>query len=59
VVGLLCFAGVEAWTGEMRDAALTLDLFFAAGLILMISLMFAEKKRKHVPTEPHPEVAAI
>jgi len=59
VVGLLCFAGVEAWTGEMRDAALTLDLFFAAGLILMISLLFAEKKRKHVPTEPHPEVAAL
>ncbi len=59
VVGLLCFSGVEALTGEMRDAALTLDLFFAAGLILMISLMFAEKKRKHVPTEPHPEVAAF
>jgi len=59
VVGLLCFAGVEAWTGEMRDAALTLDLFFAAGLILMISLLFAEKKKKHVPTGPHPEVAGI
>jgi UMF1 family MFS transporter len=53
VVGLLCFAGVEAWTGEMRDAALALDGFFAIGLILMISLMFAEKKMKHVPTEPY------
>ena len=59
VVGLLCFAGVEAWTGEMRDAALTLDLFFVVGLILMISLMFAEKKRKNLPTAPHPEMAAI
>lgn len=53
VVGLLCFAGVEAWTNEMRDAALTLDLFFLTGLILMVSLMFAEKRhRKHLPTEP-------
>jgi len=59
VVGLLCFAGVEAWTGEMRDAALTLDLFFVVGLILMISLMFAEKKLKHVPTAPHPDVVTI
>jgi UMF1 family MFS transporter len=57
VVGLLCFSGVEAWTGEMRDAALALDGFFVVGLILMISLMFAEKKRKHLPTAPHPEAA--
>ncbi len=59
VVGLLCFAGVEAWTGEMRDAALTLDLFFVVGLILMISLMFAEKKRKNLPTAPLAEVIAV
>jgi UMF1 family MFS transporter len=59
VVGLLCFAGVEAYTHEMRDAALALDCFFVVGLILMISLLFAEKKAKHVPTAPHPEVAAI
>jgi UMF1 family MFS transporter len=50
VVGLLCFASVEAMTHEMRDAALTLDLFFAVGLFLMISLMFAEKK--HGKLEP-------
>jgi UMF1 family MFS transporter len=59
VVGLLCFAGVEAYTHEMRDAALALDCFFVVGLILMISLLFAEKKAKHVPTAPHPGVAAI
>jgi len=46
VVGLLCFAGVEAYTHEMRDAALALDCFFIVGLFLMISLMFAEKKTK-------------
>ncbi|HTH81722.1 MAG TPA: MFS transporter [Mucilaginibacter sp.] len=57
VVGLLCFAGVEAWTHEMRDAALTLDLFFAVGLILMISLLFAEKKHKN--TSPATEAAAV
>jgi len=60
VVGLLCFAGVEAWTGEMRDAALTLDIFFVVGLILMISLLLAEQKsKKHLPTAPHPDVVAI
>lgn len=59
VVGLLCFAGVEAWTGEMRDAALTLDLFFAAGLILMISLLFAERKKKNLPTAPQVELVEI
>jgi MFS transporter, UMF1 family len=59
VVGLLCFSGVEALSGEMRVAALTLDVFFLVGLALMISLYFAEKKRKHVPTAPHPEMAEI
>ena len=56
-VGLGVFALVEAWTHEMRDAALTLDLFFAVGLILMISLLFAEKKHKN--TSPATEAAAI
>jgi len=46
VVGLFTFGAVEAWTGEMRDSALALDCFFALGLILMIVLMFAEKKAK-------------
>jgi UMF1 family MFS transporter len=59
VVGLLCFAGVEAYTHEMRDAALALDCFFVVGLFLMISLMFAEKKRKNLPTQPHPEAVTI
>jgi UMF1 family MFS transporter len=53
VVGLLCFSAVEAYTHEMRDAALALDCFFVVGLILMISLMFAEKKSKmRFATEP-------
>jgi len=56
VVGLLCFSLVEWVSGEMRVAALTLDVFFVAGLVLMISLFFTEKKMKHVPTVPHPEV---
>ncbi|MDB5030968.1 MFS transporter [Mucilaginibacter sp.] len=59
VVGLLCFASVEAWTHEMRDAALALDCFFVVGLMLMISLLFAEKKAKKTPTAPHPEVAIV
>jgi UMF1 family MFS transporter len=40
----------------MRVAALTLDVFFLIGLALMISLFFAEKKRKHLPTSPHTEI---
>jgi UMF1 family MFS transporter len=59
VVGLLCFSGVEWLSGEMRVAALTLDVFFIVGLLLMISLYFAEKKRKQVPTAPHPEVLGV
>ena len=56
VVGLICFASVEAWTHEMRDSALALDVFFVVGLFLMISLLLAERKRKNLPTAPHPEL---
>jgi UMF1 family MFS transporter len=46
VVGLFTFSLVEAVTGKMRDSALALDCFFALGLILMIVLLFAERKAK-------------
>jgi len=57
VVGLFTFGAVESLTGKMRNSALALDGFFAVGLILMIALLFAERKYKHLPTAPHPEVA--
>lgn len=44
VVGLFCFAGVEAYTHEMRYSALALDVFFMLGLILLVLLHFAERK---------------
>jgi MFS transporter, UMF1 family len=44
VVGLFCFAQVEAWTNEMRDSALALDGFFFIGLLLLFALHFAERK---------------
>jgi MFS transporter, UMF1 family len=44
VVGLFCFAEVEALTHEMRDSALALDCFFAIGLLLLIVLYVAERK---------------
>ncbi|MDP9049076.1 MAG: MFS transporter, partial [Bacteroidota bacterium] len=44
VVGLFCFAQVEAFTHEMRDSALALDVFFALGLVLLIVLLIAERK---------------
>ena len=46
VVGLFTFGFVEAMTHEMRDSALVLDGFFAIGLLLLLSLMFAEKRVK-------------
>ena len=53
VVGLFTFGLVEALTGQMRDSALALDVFFAVGLILMIVLLFAERKTKrHLATVP-------
>jgi len=57
VVGLLCFAGVEAWTHQMRDATLALDVFFAIGFVLMVSLLFSEKKHKDML--PASEAAVI
>jgi UMF1 family MFS transporter len=44
VVGLFCFAQVEALTNEMRDSALALDGFFFIGLLLLIVLLVAERK---------------
>jgi UMF1 family MFS transporter len=53
VVGLFTFGLVEALTGKMRNSALALDCFFAAGLILMIVLLLAERKsKKHLSTLP-------
>jgi UMF1 family MFS transporter len=47
VVGLFTFGFVEAMTHEMRDSALVLDCFFAVGLVLLLSLMMAEKRVKN------------
>ncbi|MEO6851994.1 MAG: MFS transporter [Mucilaginibacter sp.] len=44
VVGLAVFAKVEDWTGEMRDSALVLDVFFVIGLVLLVMLFISEKK---------------
>ena len=44
VVGLFTFGFVEALTHEMRDSALVLDGFFVIGLLLLLSLVMAEKK---------------
>jgi UMF1 family MFS transporter len=53
VVGLFTFGLVEALTGQMRDSALALDVFFAVGLILMVVLFVAERRsKKHLATVP-------
>ena len=47
VVGLFTFGFVEAVTHEMRDSALVLDVFFVIGMLLLISLLFMQKRFKH------------
>ena len=44
VVGLFTFGFVEAVTHEMRNSALVLDVFFVVGLLLLISLLFAQRR---------------
>jgi UMF1 family MFS transporter len=44
VIGLFCFGFVESLTHSMRNSALILAIFFIIGLILLFSLLAAEKK---------------
>ncbi|MBC7512002.1 MAG: MFS transporter, partial [Ferruginibacter sp.] len=44
VVGLFTFGFVESVTHQMRDSALVLDVFFVIGLLLLVSLSFAQHK---------------
>ena len=44
VGGMASFAYIEEYTGSMRNSALALCVFFLIGLILLISLLIAEKK---------------
>jgi len=44
VIGLFSFGFVESITNNMRNSALVLDVFFVAGLALLISLFVTERK---------------
>jgi UMF1 family MFS transporter len=44
VIGLFCFGFVESLTHSMRNSALILAIFFIIGMILLFSLLAAEKK---------------
>jgi UMF1 family MFS transporter len=44
VGGMLSFGFIEELTGNMRNSALVLCVFFFVGLILLISLYRAERK---------------
>jgi UMF1 family MFS transporter len=52
VGGMFSFGFVEELTGNMRNSALVLCVFFIAGLILLISLMAAEKKQNLINLNP-------
>jgi len=47
VAGLFTFGFVEELTGNMRNSTLVLCSFFVVGLILLFSLLFAEKKSRN------------
>ncbi len=44
VIGLFTFGFIEALTGNMRNSIILLDVFFVTGLLLLISLLAAERK---------------
>ncbi|NCD70173.1 MFS transporter [Mucilaginibacter agri] len=44
VIGLFCFGFIESLTHSMRNSALILGVFFIIGLILLFSLLSAERK---------------
>jgi UMF1 family MFS transporter len=44
VGGMFSFAFIEELTGSMRNSTLALCVFFIVGLILLVSLLIAEKK---------------
>ncbi|OKS86170.1 MFS transporter [Mucilaginibacter polytrichastri] len=44
VIGLFCFGFVESLTHSMRNSALILAVFFVIGLVLLFSLLSAERK---------------
>jgi UMF1 family MFS transporter len=49
VGGLFSFGFINDITGSMRNSTLVLSVFFFAGLILLISLLAAEKKSRKNP----------
>ncbi|QJD97576.1 MFS transporter [Mucilaginibacter robiniae] len=46
VIGLFTFGFIESLTHSMRNSALTLSVFFLAGLVLLLSLLGVQKKQK-------------
>lgn len=44
VIGLFSFAYIEEYTGNMRNSAISLSLFFLAGMAVLASLLFSGKR---------------
>ena len=51
VIGLSAFGYIEEYTGNMRDSVISLVVFFAIGLIGLISALHRQQKDKHNLTE--------
>ena len=46
VCGLFSFAAIEQFTGNIRNSALSLAVFFFLGIVFLFRMLFLEKKAK-------------
>jgi UMF1 family MFS transporter len=51
VIGLTAFGYIEEFTGTMRDSVISLVVFFAVGLIGLISALYRQQKDKQLLTK--------
>lgn len=52
VIGLFSFAYIEEFSGNMRNSALSLDIFFIIGLLVLISVLYIKPRNAAVTVTP-------
>lgn len=53
VCGLFSFAAIEQFTGNIRNSALSLAVFFFLGIVFLFRMLFLEKKAKKAESLNH------
>lgn len=46
VIGLFCFAYIEEFSGNIRNSALSLDVFFIIGGLILLSVLYIKPERQ-------------